>query len=82
MGREAVSGKPLVDDIVTPRWGRRRGDEVERGAGRKVQVSVARYLRTPPYAAKRRDLVLVLRAAYAASATGARLSLATVIMDR
>jgi len=50
--------------------------------GRKVQVSVARYLRTPPYGANRKGLVLVLRAAYAASATGARLSLATVIMDR
>ena len=48
----------------------------------EVQVSVARYLRTPPYAAKRKDLDLVLRAAYAASATGARLSLATVILDR
>lgn len=50
--------------------------------GRKVQVSVARYLRTPPYGANRKGLALVLRAAYAASATGARLSLATVIMDR
>ena len=48
----------------------------------KVQVSVARYLRTPPYGATRKDLVLILRAAYAASAIGARLSLATVILDR
>lgn len=46
--------------------------------GRKVQVSVARYLRTPPYAAKRKDLSFGSRTAYAARATGARLSFATV----
>ena len=83
MGRHQASGKPLVVPFGSPRL--RRGDEKPKANeewGGKVQVSVARYLRTPPYAAKRRDLVLVLRAAYAASATGARLSLATVIMDR
>ena len=42
--------------------------DAEPAVVRKVQVSVARYLRTPPYAAKPKDLVLVLRAAYAASA--------------
>ena len=73
----ATSGKPRVRASVVPRTDAMGPREVG-----KVQVSVARYLRTPPYAAKRRDLVLVLRAAYAASATGARLSLATVIMDR
>jgi hypothetical protein len=48
----------------------------------EVPDSVARLRRAPPYGANRKGLVLVLRAAYAASATGARLSLATVIMDR
>ncbi len=49
-------------------------------SGGKVQDSVARLLGAPPYAAKRKDLVLVLRAAYAAIATGARLSLATIVL--
>ena len=50
-----------------------------KGSG-KVQVSVARYLRTPPYAAKRKDLVSATRTAYAARAiAGARLLLATVL---
>ena len=41
--------------------------------------SVARFRRTPPYAAKRRDLVSATRTAYAAKAiAGARLSFATV----
>ena len=61
---------------------RQRGRTELGKKGKEVQVSVARYLRTPPYAAKRKGLDLVLRAAYAASATGARLSLATVILDR
>ena len=44
-----------------------------------MQASVARCLRTPPYAAKRKDLVSATRTAYAARAiAGARLSLATV----
>jgi len=44
-----------------------------------VQVSVARYLRTPPHAARREDLVSATRTAYAARAiAGARLLLATV----
>ena len=44
-----------------------------------MQVSVARYLRTPPYAARRKGLVSATRTAYAARAiAGARLSLATV----
>ena len=44
-----------------------------------MQVSVARYLRTPPYAAKRKDLVSATRTAYAARAiAGARLVLATM----
>ena len=46
----------------------------------KVQASVARCLRTPPYVARRKGLDLVLRTAYAASATGARLSLATIML--
>lgn len=46
---------------------------------REVQASVARCLRTPPYAAKRKDLVSATRTAYAARAiAGARLLLATV----
>jgi hypothetical protein len=48
----------------------------------KVQVSVARYLRTPPYAAKRKGLSFDVRTAYAARAIGARLSFATVLLDR
>jgi len=52
-------------------------------AGRvKVPDSVARLRRAPPCGANRKDLGLILRAAYAASAIGARLSLATVILDR
>ena len=44
-----------------------------------MQVSVARYLRTPPYAARRKGLVSATRTAYAARAiAGARLSFATV----
>ena len=44
-----------------------------------MQASVARCLRTPPYAAKRKDLVSATRTAYAAKAiAGARLSFATV----
>ena len=43
-----------------------------------MQVSVARYLRTPPNAAKREELKFsILRTAYAASAIGALLSFAT-----
>jgi len=49
----------------------------------KVPDSVARFRRTPPYAAKRRDLVSATRTAYAARAiAGARLSLATVRLHR
>ena len=45
-----------------------------------MQVSVARYLRTPPYAARRKGLVSATRTAYAARAiAGARLLLATVL---
>ena len=45
----------------------------------KVQASVARCLRTPPYAARRKGLVSATRTAYAARAiAGARLSFATV----
>ena len=36
------------------------GGREKSSVGREVQVSVARYLRTPPYAAKRKDLVSVL----------------------
>lgn len=46
--------------------------------GRDVQASVARCLRTPPYAARRKDLSFGVVTAYAATATGARLSFATV----
>ena len=49
--------------------------------GRLVQASVARCLRTPPGPAKARDLDFGLVTAYAASATGARLSLATVLFE-
>ena len=84
MRRCAPSGKPLVVDFVTPRYATcdEETKSNEERCERKVQVSVARYLRTPPYGANRKGLVLILRAAYAASAIGARLSLATVIMDR
>ncbi len=44
-----------------------------------MQVSVARYLRTPPYTARRKDLSFGLATAYAATATGARLSFAIVL---
>lgn len=45
----------------------------------EVQASVARCLRTPPYAARRKGLVSATRTAYAARAiAGARLLLATV----
>ena len=54
----------------------------EKHVEEKVPDSVARLRRAPPYGANRKGLVLILRAAYAASAIGARLSLATVIMDR
>ncbi len=47
----------------------------------KMQVSVARYLRTPPYAARRKDLSFGLVTAYAATATGARLSFAIVLVS-
>src|SRR6056297_3269844 len=43
-----------------------------------MQASVARCLRTPPYAARRKGLSFGLVTAYAATATGARLSFATV----
>ena len=43
-----------------------------------MQASVARCLRTPPYAARRKGLISVFRTAYAARATGARLVLAIV----
>ena len=56
----------------------RRAGPCAAGAG-KVQASVARCLRTPPYAARRKGLVSATRAAYAARAiAGARLSFATV----
>ena len=49
---------------------------------REMQVSVARYLRTPPYAARRKDLVSATRTAYAARAiAGARLSFAIVLFS-
>ena len=83
MGQGRVAGKPPVAEVVPPcRVTGDAGAKSNEGPWGKVQASVARCLRTPPYAAKRKDLDLVLRAAYAASATGARLSLATVIMDR
>ena len=44
-----------------------------------MQASVARCLRTPPYAARRKGLSFGLVTADAAPATGARLSLATVL---
>ena len=44
-----------------------------------VQASVAGRLRAPPCAARRKGLDFGSRAAYAARATGARLSLATVL---
>jgi hypothetical protein len=47
--------------------------------GRLVQASVARCLRTPPRPATALDLGFGLATAYAATATGARLSLATVL---
>ena len=48
-------------------------------AEKEVEVSVARYLRTPPEAARRQDLVSATRTAYAARAiAGARLSFAIV----
>ena len=43
-----------------------------------MQDSVARLLRAPPYAARRKELSFGVRTAYAARATGARLSFATV----
>ena len=43
-----------------------------------MQVSVARYLRTPPDLARGQDLISACRTAYAARATGARLSFAIV----
>ena len=46
-----------------------------------MQVSVARYLRTPPYAARRKGLDFGLVTAYAATATGARLSFAIVLVS-
>ena len=54
--------------------------EVKEGAdmGELVQASVARRLRTPPYPARGKGLSFGLVTAYAATATGARLSLATV----
>ncbi len=45
---------------------------------REVEVSVARYLRTPPYTAKRKGFGLGTSTAYAATATRALLSLATM----
>ena len=47
----------------------------------KVQASVARCLRTPPYAARRKGLSFGLATAYAATATGARLSFAIVLFS-
>ena len=44
-----------------------------------MQASVARCLRTPPYAARRKGLDFGLVTAYAATATGARLSFAIVL---
>ena len=62
------------------RWRRLREDRSGYRDGGKVQASVARCLRTPPYAAKRKGLVSATRTAYAARAiAGARLSLATVM---
>ena len=58
----------------------RSGNQHETGGG-KVQVSVARYLRTPPYAARRKGLSFGLVTAYAATATGARLSFAIVLVS-
>ena len=57
---------------------RRKGEKANRN-GNEVQASVARRLRAPPYAARRKGLRFRLpELHYAASATGARLSLATV----
>ena len=47
--------------------------------GNKVQASVARRLRTPPYPARGKGLSFGLVTAYAATATGARLSFATIL---
>jgi len=56
---------------------------LRKDAGGEVQASVARCLRTPPYAARRKGLVSATRTAYAARAiAGARLSLATVLLHR
>ena len=47
-----------------------------------MQASVARYLRTPPDAARHQGLkVSITPAAYAAIATGARLSFAIVLFE-
>ena len=46
----------------------------------EMQASVARCLRTPPYAARRKGLSFGLVTAYAATATGARLSFAIVLV--
>ena len=46
-----------------------------------MQASVARCLRTPPVPAKALGLDFGLATAYAATATGARLSLATVLCE-
>ena len=45
----------------------------------KVEASVARRLRAPPYAAKRKGFGLGTSTAYAATATRALLSLATML---
>ena len=74
-------GGKVQDSVARLRWSGRLPEPLRRDAG-KVPDSVARLRRAPPYGATRKDLVLILRAAYAASAIGARLSLATVIMDR
>ncbi len=64
------------------RVSRGRGFEIASRRIKKVEDSVARLLRAPPYAAKRKDLGLCLVTAHAATATRALLSLATMLMAR
>src|SRR5690606_1311971 len=83
MSRFVIRDPPSVQ-VAQAILGARSSRSVNAGGeGRKageVQASVARCLRTPPCAAKRKDLVSATRTAYAARAiAGARLSLATVL---
>ena len=57
--------KVVADEVL--RHSRTGSEEREE----KVEASVARRLRAPPYGATRKDLVSVSETAYAATATGA-----------